>query len=272
MAGRLIFALATAVAMMLAQLAPASMLPLKLEELVAVSDAIVTVRVTRTEQGFIGRHLYTTAHLEVLDTIKGKVEPGPLSISYLGGRHQIIHVHVPQTPKLQEQEEVTLFLSQPVKRLPKSVTDRLNMNSPLVQSYQIVGGQLGRFSLLSKDGRPNKTRKGSEAIPSDLLATRAVMKRTADGKSAIAPTYGDFRAAVAQLVEAEKQKIASKGATDEIKGVYGAFAIPEKSSNPIVRLFDPLPEMAYMSPEEFEALNSKVQEQQKALLQEGAEN
>lgn len=270
--GQAFLAFAALLAMAFARPAAANTLPLSLEEMVAVSDIVVTARVSGLRGGMVGRHTTTTATIEILDTMKGKAK-GTMELTYLGGKHEIIHVNVPQIPQLAPGQEVVLFLSQPAKRLPKEAQKSLNQSSPLVTSYQIVAGELGRFQLSTKDGQINKTRKGSDPIPSDLVVTRQAMSRADDNKStADAPTYSNFRAAISELVAAEAQKRATKGTPDRIKGINGEFAIPTKSTNSIVRRFDPLPPIAYMTRAEVDAINEEVRQNTKAQPKEGAEN
>ncbi|MBI1289736.1 hypothetical protein GC173_00635 [bacterium] len=273
-AGRAVLALAIMLMLAVGRMASANVVPMSLEEMVAVSDIIVTARVAETKPGMVGRHVVTTARFDVIESLKGKTAAGPLELTYLGGNYEIIHVDVPQVPTFKQNEEVTLFLSQPAKRLPKSAQKSLNMSSPLVASYQVVGGKLGRFDLTGADGEQNKSRKGSEPIPSDLVVSRRFSVRQASGstkQTTVNPTYSAFKGAILDLVAKETAKKNAKGTPDKITGVIGTFAVPEKSADPIVRMFDPLPSIAYMSKDEVDAINEEVRQSQKANSKEGAE-
>lgn len=244
----------------------ADVLPLKLEEMVAVSDLIVTVRVEETKPWLDGKVLVTYARTNVLDTIKGKTDSATLDMTYLGGSAGPITMSVPQVPQLITGEEVVLFLSRPVDQLTAAEKSGLKSNSDLVNSYQIVGGMLGRFQLVDENGKLNKTRKGTDSLPGDLLITRGGLGRAQGSEKSATTTvsYQQFRSAISDLVEAEKIEKSTKGVGDRIVGIRGTFAVPEKSANAIVRNFDPLPPLAYLSAEELKQLKSNLKAQKDA--------
>jgi hypothetical protein len=245
---------------------PAASIPLRLEELVAISDEVVTGRVTSIQTEVRDKKIITTARVQVIESLKGKSAGTELLVSSLGGRHGQLVMEVPQVPKFHTGEEAVLFLSKPASRLPKSSQDKLDKSSPLVANFQVVGGHLGRFNIVDGEGLSNFSRKGSEEIPSTLTVGRRSIGRGSDTKS-VGATLEDFKSAVSDLVSAEKTKRAQKGAEDKITGVVGKFAIPEKSTNAIIRSFDPLPAIAYATPEEYQKLNEAA----KAAARKAAE-
>ena len=252
--------LAVGMVVALAGQAAAAVLPLSLEQMVAVSDQIVTVRVKGTETKSLGRQLATTARFDVLDTMKGNMK-GEGEISYLGGQRGMLVMDVPNSPNLQPDQEVILFLSRPFDRLPEAMKKNYNASSPLVSGYSVVGAWQGKLEIVDEDGTPNtlkRGRKGAVPVPGSARVVRAKSFTHGDKSASAAPTYDELRAAIVEVVSANKMKLQSKGPKDEIKGIYGRFAVPEKSASKAIRFFDPLPELAYKSDEELKAINEQV--------------
>ncbi len=245
--------------------ARAAVIPLSFEQLMAVSDEVVTVRVAedKSEIASMGR-ITTSSTMYVVDNFKGKMAPGKkMTMTYLGGRVGNMVMEVPGIPRLKEGEEAVLFLARPLNQMPKALKDNYNTESPLVGGLQVVGGFQGKINILNETADGKTVRKSDESIPFNARVARVQMKSSAKlFKSDM--TYGQFRSSLAELAEKQKTKQAQKGRPDRIKGLRGNYAVPERSDDPVIRAFDPLPSMAYMSDEELDALKKQVRSQQAA--------
>lgn len=250
------------VAALMPSAGPAAVVPLTMEEMVAVADDIVTARVTATEEKFAGRQIVTTAKLEVVESFKGTLS-GETEVTYLGGKVGKLVMAAPGFPTLKKGETVTLFLSSPVKRLPAAQQKAYNATSPVVASPQVVGGFQGVFRVMESTQSDAVTKSG--AVDLSTGVTRHVNSNGATAAaSAPQATYGELRAAIADLVASQKKLSSQKAAPKSIAGVRGSFVIPTKSTHPAVRRFDPLPSIAYSSDEELKAIHKNLDDQAKA--------
>lgn len=240
----------------------AGLLPLTLEEMVAVADEVVAVRVAETKSELAQGRITTTTRLTVLETYKGKSK-GELELTSLGGRVGTLVMDVPNIPTFHKGEESILFLSRPIDRMSDKARAHFNLDSPMVKSFQVIGGHQGKFLLISNEGIPNSSeRKGNDPIPFNTKVVRRAGALTGDPQKA--PNWSDFRSSVQALVVAQEQKAAEKGPKTEITGIIGKFHIPEKIFDKTIRHFDPLPSMAYASDEELGVLKKALEEAQKA--------
>ncbi|MCC6547428.1 hypothetical protein IT570_09695 [Candidatus Sumerlaeota bacterium] len=222
----------------------ASVVPLSLEELVAIADQVVEVEVTDSTSHPYKNMIVTTSKFQVVDRLKGDLK-GEQSITYLGGRVGKLVMEPTNVPQLQRNDRAILFLSKPYERLPKELKSRYNASSPLLNSYSIVGGVQGKLDVFAgeKGGRAKIVRG----------ATATALGKGDKSREVDAET---LKSSIRTLVSAQATKAAKKD-FKTIKGVYGTFAIPDRSTDPAVRAFDPLPGMAYMSTEE---INAAVEE------------
>ncbi len=237
----------------------ASVVPLSLEQLVAISDEIVVVRIQDTSSTMQNQQIRTTAKLGVLDRLKGSSKETVMEMTYPGGKVGKLVMDVAAVPVLRKDEEAILFLSRPIDRLPKDRREKYDLSDPLVQSYSIVGGFQGKFTIDNLSDQGARTRKGMEPVPAKAEVSRFRGPQR-DGTRAKTANYDSFVSAIEQLVAEENQKKARSGAQDEIAGVYGRFAVPTRSANPVVRSFDPLPTMAYMTDKELSKVKAKLRD------------
>lgn len=236
----------------------AAVIPLTLEEMVAVADEVVVVRGTGTRSELVSTgRIYTTADFLVVENLKGSMT-GKSSISYLGGRYKDLVMVAPGIPSLREGEEAVLFLSKPLERLPEKAKAQYNPDSPMVNSFLVVGGHQGKFVISNQTAEGQKIRTGAEPIPAGAPVGRSLSTVPHTKAAGGAVTYGEFAATVRGLVAKSQQKAATKGKGDTITGIYGKFAVPERGDDPVARAFDPLPSMAYMSDAELKSLREKA--------------
>src|SRR5262245_52203113 len=85
--------------------AHAARVPMTLEELVAVSDEIVAVRVLESHSHpYEQRTIVTTSKYQVLENFKG-ISKGEQEITYPGGKVGTLVMGVPDIPRLDKGEE-----------------------------------------------------------------------------------------------------------------------------------------------------------------------
>jgi hypothetical protein len=234
----------------------AATVPLTLEQLMAVADAVVAVRVVDTKSQLADGRITTTADLQVIESFKGALA-GRQQLTYLGGHWRQMVMAVPDIPTLTPGEEAVLFLSRPADRLSEKAKSGLNLNSPLIASMQIVGGHQGKFLIVNREGNPElKARTGDAKIPALHKIRRTATLSGA--KVDDAPNYSEFAAALHQLAARQAEKAAAKGPREAIDGIVGRFAIPDKSADPLLRRFDPLPSIAYSTDAELEQIKAQI--------------
>lgn len=245
--------------------ASASVTPLGIEELVAVADEIHTVRVESQECFVYEGKIMTRARVEVLETFKGTMT-GHTDITYLGGRYRMIGMHADTGMEgTKVGDEAVLFMSYPIRRMPAEARARFDASSPLISSPQLVGGFQGRFALTVFP----ETVPADSPVPQESLLQTAVIKprgasaTRADGRPAPNVSYTDFAAAIHKLVQ-EQQELQKGGRATarKIGGVAGEFHVPtRRADNAVLRAFDPLPKLAYMSDTELAAVKARAQQQ-----------
>lgn len=242
--------------------ARASTLPLSLEQMVAIADQVVAVRVVETKSEMAAGRITTTTRFNVLENYKGDLK-GEAEITYLGGRFGKVVMDVPNMPTFNKGEEAVLFLSRPIDRMPEKVREKYNMDSPLVQSYQVIGGHQGKFLLVNEEGIPNVSdRSDKDVIPFNARVVRQAGAMRGDPEKG--PNWSNFHASLTALAAAYEAKVAEKGAKQEIPGILGKFHIPNRMADKNIRRFDPLPSMAYASDEELQKLQEAADKAIKA--------
>ncbi|CAN5449909.1 hypothetical protein BH09SUM1_BH09SUM1_06220 [soil metagenome] len=246
---------------------PAAVVPLTIEDMVAVSDTVITVRVKDTSSAFVHGKIATTANLQVLDTIKGKSATQE-SVTYMGGSYRSLVMDVPEVAKLRTGEEAVLFLSKPIEHASAKEQKSFNTASPLVSSYQVIGGWQGKINLVSPTGEENKSRKDADPLPGDMAARRTT--KMVDANLAKAVPYSQLRNEIAGLVQNQKDKQFRKAAPQALSGIAGKYVRPDKSASPLIRAFDPLPSLAYLSDSELKQVNELVQKSQKIREEQAA--
>lgn len=261
---------------LMAAVAPvgASVVPLTLEEMVAVADEIHTVRVTKTESSFWEGKIITRADVEVVETFKGSLT-GTTSLTYAGGRVGPVGMLSLPGTELQEGETSVLILSYASSRATTTAErNALDLSSPLVVSPQLVGGFQGRLLLANPAAKSAATPGATATAPtasgmqtaegtvSDL--NTAVVRRMQPARRANAPapvTYPELRTALHKLVSDSKALAASGAPARRIAGIRGEYHVPGRSELAAVRALDPLPELAYMSEAEVEMIRVQLREQ-----------
>ncbi len=259
---KVLFALSAMVALLLMPFAAsASVVPLSVEQMTAVADDVVTVRVTGKKSEVWERLLVTRVDFNVLEAHKGQMS-GKGQLYQLGGQVGRFVMDVPGQPIFREGQEAVLFLSKPVSRLPAAQRDSYNSESPLVKNPQLIGGFQGRLMLFDPaapiDDEGVSQRTASEPVPGNLRVSRLVHDRVAPSLSA-APTYEDFRIALRDTLARSAEQRRTKN-LQEIKGIRGEFAVAERTATPALRSLDPLPGVAYMTDEQLDELNRQVWE------------
>lgn len=241
----------------LAGTASAQVVPMTLEEMYAISDTVAAVRVeeTRTEpyEGLI----ITKARVRSVEVLKGRLG-AETELALLGGDYKQLSMRVPSLPMLDKGEEVLLFLSNPSEKLPRAARQKLDASSPLIASPQIVGGWQGKLSIVRSEAEKEMQITGSAPIPESAKVTRRG-PRAGNVALAGAPAYSEVRGALQRLET--RQKAAEKDAktsTRRIPGVPGEYRIAERTDDPVLRRFDPLPSMAYLSEEELAELQRQA--------------
>ena len=231
--------------------ADASVTPLSLEELVAVSDEIHTFKVESTESYLYEGKIFTKARLEVLDSFKGDLT-GTTEVSYPGGEYRMLGMHAETGMEaVRPGDHAVLFLSYPLRRLPAEARAQFDASSPMAQSPQLVGGFQGRFALKVF---PNLVPAGSPAPKETLLQAGVVSRKSpgaakrADGSLEAQP-YPAFAEAIRKLVSEERGlRAGGRAAAKKIGGIRGEFYVPQRrADNKVARAFDPLPKIAYVS-------------------------
>ena len=104
------------------------------EELTSTSQLIVQARVGTAFAQWENKNIYTYTQLQVIESIKGSA-PEKVTVKQLGGRVGQDALDVPGTPKLNEGDEVVLFLV------------RWN------DAYWVHSIVLGKFSVERSEGR-----------------------------------------------------------------------------------------------------------------------
>jgi len=241
----------------------AAQVPLTMEQLTAIADQVVSVRVDSKETVFYRGKIFTTAKFDVVETFKGDLS-GSQKISYLGGRKGKLVMAAPNQPDLSKGDEVVLFLSKPLERLPKSRKDEFDPKSPMVNSYLVVGGDLGKFEITGGKiaDKQKSSRKGDDPIPTNAKVVRKISGLEKRVKQP-APSYGEFKQGLYKLVANQKQAEKTKIAPRKIPGVYGEFVVAPKSDDPLIRAYDPLPEIAYKTDAELAEIKALVSQQAK---------
>lgn len=99
-----------------------------------------TITQVRVEKGITqtGRTtIYTYATLEWNEVLKGTINKNPIQIRKAGGTLNGLTLDIPSSPEFHENEKTVLFLSEP----------------NLDQSYDVMGMELGKFSVVQQQGK-----------------------------------------------------------------------------------------------------------------------
>jgi len=242
--------------------AQASVIPLGLEELVAVAEEVHTVKVESTECFIYEGVIYTRAKVDVMDSFKGSMT-GVTEVTYPGGKvGPLGMVSNSGMEGTKAGDHAVLFLSNPLSHVTEAERARFNPDAPTVKSPQLVGGYQGRFTLTVY---PNTVPADSVVPRETLLSTARVSRaslgapRRADG-SLESVSYNDFANTIRQLV-AEEKALRGRSAGSEIRGIRGTFHVPARDkARSTARIFDPLPKLAYVSREELQEIRARAQE------------
>lgn len=248
-------------AMVLAAALPAraTVVPYEIEEMVALAEEIVVVEVVQNTVTMPGKLVLTENTVVVLDTIKGQMSGKDVLVTP-GGVYKGIGMQVAGSASLKEGEKAVLFLSNPLKRLPKERQEKIDWNNKYLASPKIIGGWQGKLVL--EPGAEEEMAKGVKI--NGVNSANKVIRFGGNGEKAMkhAPSYADFRAQLAALVEEQKRLEQSKSNLRKIGGARGEFAVPEMDkSRTAIRAFDPLPDIAYLSEEDLKLLQQEVHRQ-----------
>lgn len=240
-------------ALALAFLAPvgasAAVTPMTVEELLAVSEDVVSVRVTDVESKPAGGIIMTTAKFQVLESFKGAMA-GEQTISYPGGRWRELVMEVPDLPKFQKNEEAILFLRRP---------DNVASRGGAAPSSAVVGGFQGKLSLRSGEGLMNASRNMNAELPSSLKVVRGASSLETKMDASKAPTLGTVRNALHSLAAAEMTR-SSETEFRKYAGVKNPVAVLPRDPGSPLRAFDPLPSMAYATDAQLAEIQKKANE------------
>lgn len=252
-----------------AGLAPASVIPLTLEELTAVADEVVAVKVEQATPFVENGKIFTAARVAVIDSFKGDLR-GVTEIVYPGGQVGPIGMKSGIGKELSAGEYAVLFLSYPVNRLTPEERSNLRSGARIISSPRLVGGFQGKFSIMSTPGQfEDKNVKTSDRALLDratVVRGKASPDRGVAGLSS-APgasrriDYRSFSATVRELVDQSANKRGAAANARTITGIRGTFHIPERrKDNAVARAFDPLPAAAYMTKQEIAAEREKLRQ------------
>ncbi len=240
----------------------ASVTPLTLEELVAISDEVHTFKVESTESYLYQGKIFTKARLEVLESFKGDLT-GTTEVSYPGGEYRMLGMHAETgLEAIRPGDHAVLFMSYPLRRLPAEARAQFDPTSPMAASPQLVGGFQGRFALKVF---PNLVPADSPAPRESLLLTGLVSRKSpgaakrADGSLESQP-YPAFADAIRKLVAEERSlRAGGRAAPAKIAGIRGEFFVPQRrADNTVSRAFDPLPKIAYVSRAELDEFKRRA--------------
>lgn len=215
--------------------APASIVvPMTIEELGAVSHDVVRVKVQARASEWHNGLIITRHTLLVEDTYKGQQPTGEtIELVLPGGEIGKIGQMSPGLPTLNEGEEAILFLSEPPASSMRGGNEHLNLESPLVQSPQIVGGYQGKFQIVRE---VIETPVGNTTVTQERVRVR----RDNPGRAisnANAPLLEEFGRDLRNVVDSGRQ--ISPVEEREIVTV-GKVSVPrENPQHRALRLFDP---------------------------------
>lgn len=223
--------------------------PMTVEEMAAIAEDIVHVRVAQSESVLHNGLIITVHDLEVIETLKGRTRGGDhMEVATPGGTIGALSAIAPGTPQLREGREAVLFLSRPADRLRARLGSeaRLDEESPLVRSPRVVGGFQGAFHVIDA-GTPEQRREEAR-MPASLRPMRPpttapiVMREGNPGRAITAleaPTLHDFKAAIRGLE--------GQAGMRTVRDIPLVGRVPMTMESPAaapLRAFDPIPAFA----------------------------
>ncbi|MCB2153664.1 hypothetical protein KQI84_02160 [bacterium] len=212
--------------------------PLTVEEMAAVSDQVVHAKVADSQTEWYHGKLITRHRLTVIESLKGdKSANQEMELVTLGGKGELISSISPGMPTLEPKEEVVLFLSDPpTEKEARAINPNINMESPLVQSPQIIGGLQGKFNVV----RTTKTEMVAEKEMT-WEDVRIVRHGVRTGSKDQPPTLERFRSQLTTVLTNAKTL---KRSTRSIPTVGTFEAVKEQKAFDALRAFDPFPRRA----------------------------
>lgn len=255
-------ALAAAMLVLGTSLAPASVVPLTVEQMVAVADEIHTVEVLGSTTEVHNGKILTRQRVRILERFKGSLAD-ETEIVQIGGRRGPVEMRVDDVPLLEPGETAVVFMSYPLRRLPEAERGHFNQASPIVSAPQFVGGFQGRFGVTvaaveNADTLPETTRALRSLRGASVNRTTTMSLNAADGREPLVD-YQGFAEEIRSLVAEEARLETERTAPVRIGGIRGEFHVPaRRKESAALRAFDPLPSIAYASPEELEAVKARV--------------
>ncbi|HOT50836.1 MAG TPA: hypothetical protein PLI07_07650, partial [Candidatus Hydrogenedentes bacterium] len=134
------------------------------EEMVGLSDAIVTGKVTSVESKWIGNGIVTDVIILIENVVKGPVNKnGDLYLRLAGGRVGSVVTKVSELPEFAKDQEVVLYLQEKPG-----------------EGYVVVAGSRGKFDVLV-------TATGNKYVTASTPEARAAMtdtlRKQADGNN-----------------------------------------------------------------------------------------
>lgn len=212
--------------------------PLTVEQMAALSDDIVHVQVKATESDIYNGKIITRSDMRVVESLMGKRDAGDeIEMVTLGGEYGKLATITPGLPSFEEGDELILFLGPPATRNARRSSTRLNPDSPLNQSHQVIGGYQGRFTIV-------REKVITQVGDRRLAREEAKVVRSRDRSpvsTANAPTLEAFRAEVVDVVTRQS----ARRSMEKIPGVTGMFSVAAEEPGALaIRRFDPLPRVA----------------------------
>ena len=242
-------ALAAMLALLTASPARASLVaPMTVEEITAVSDEVVHGRVLESTSRFYKGMIVSEHDVEVVESLKGDRPAGAtMRLATPGGNVGPIGAVAPGAPTFRPGDEVVLFLAKPDTNTRARGADLsyLDMESPLIQSPQVIGGFQGHFRVV-RPATPEQVAADKE-LPASARPMRApgdvaIIHRDNPGRPvtlAAAPTLDEFKAQVRDAASPQRAR------TMREIPLVGRFAVaPERRESKALRAFDPLPVFA----------------------------
>ncbi len=183
--------------------APAAIIPLTIEEMVAHSDDVVSGRVAPEQDVmFVAGKIFTVSHFIVEESYKGTHQPNDvIPIAVPGGEVGAITQMATNIAKLQPNEEVVLFLDSPDTDRMAAVAQAssLSPEHPVLTSSRIIGGTQGKFHVIKRE--VPTTVDGREVIREVTRVTREVVGRRP--KVEDFPSTEDFGSAIRRIAEGQ---------------------------------------------------------------------
>ena len=222
-----------AVAALLVLLAPrageaSAVVPLTIEEMVAVADEVVHIKVNDSEAEWYNGKIITRNTCSIEDVLVSKKTKrsvgGSMEVVIPGGKKGKLAAVVPGMPTLKSGEEAILFMDYPLERLKdrakrSGATVQIDEESPLVNSPRIIGGFQGKFKVIRESDEVMIN--GERSVVEDATVHRAVPGR--HSRAGKGPSLDAFKQQIRNAVSGKASKNTSLRSIPSV----GVVPVPE---------------------------------------------